>query len=77
MAVVAVEVDQRIAQAKRLRHPGQSVVDRLAVVGVEAAHGVAGHLGALHVGPVGAVALDVHVVENPAVDRLQPVAGVG
>ena len=76
-AVVAVEVDERVAQAERLGHADQGVVDGLAAVRVELAHGVAGDLGALHVGAVGPVALDVHVVQDPAVDRLQPVAGVG
>ena len=76
-AVVAVEVDQGMAQAEGLGHADQGVVDGLVAVGVEAAHGVAADLGALHVRAVGPVALDVHVVEDPAVDRLQPVAGVG
>ena len=76
-AVVAVEVDQRVAEAERLGHADQRVVDGLVAVGVVLAHDVAGDAGALHHGAVGAEALVEHVPEDAAVDRLQPVTHVG
>ncbi len=76
-AVVAVEVDQGMAQAEGLGHADQGVVDGLVAVRVKPAHGVAADLGALHVRTIGPVALDVHVVENAPVHRLEAVPGVG
>ena len=76
-AVVAVEVDQRVAQRERLRHAGQRVVDRRRAVGVVVGHDVAGGAGALDVVAVGPEALHVHRPQDPAVHGLQAVAGVG
>ena len=60
-----------------LAHAHQGVVDRRVAVGVVLAHDVAGDPGALHGGPVGAGAEVVHAPEDPAVHRLEAVAGVG
>ncbi len=74
---VAVAVDQRMAHRELLDHAGQRLVDGRVAVGVVRAHDVADHLGALGVGSVGQQPLVVHRVEDPAVDRLQPVPHVG
>ena len=63
-------------QTEGLGHPDQRVVDGQVPMGVELGHGLARDLGAFHVRPVGPVVLDVHRVEDPAVDRLQAVTGV-
>ena len=76
-AEVAVAVDDRQPHRPRLRHPDQRVVDRAVAVGVQPTHDLADDAGALHVAAVGAQAHVVHRVEDPALDRLQPVAGVG
>ena len=76
-SVVSVEVDQWVAQAERLRHAHQRVVDGRVAVGVVLGHRVAGDAGALDVGPVGAEALLIHVPDDPAVHRLQAVAHIG
>ena len=76
-AVVAVEVDQGMAQAERLGHAHQGVVDRRVAVGVVLGHDLAGDARALDVGPVGAETLLEHRPEDPPVDGLQPVAHVG
>ena len=76
-AEVAVAVDQGVAQREALGHAGQGVVDRRVAVGVVVAHHVADDLGALDVGALGAQAPVVHAVEDPPVDGLQAVAGVG
>ncbi len=76
-AVVAVEVDQRVPQRERLRHPDQRVVDRTVTVGVVGPHRVARDAGALDERSVGAEPLLLHVPDDPAVDRLEPVAHVG
>ena len=46
---VPVAVDQRVAQAEVLGHPGQGVVDGRVAVGVVATHDLAHDLGALGV----------------------------
>ena len=76
-AEVAVAVDQGVAQREALGHAGQGVVDRRVAMGVVVAHHVADDLGALDVWALGAQAPVVHAVEDPPVDGLQPVAGVG
>ena len=76
-AVVAVEVDQRVAQRERLGHAHQGVVDRAVAVRVEAGHRVAGDTGALDVAAVGPETLFLHVPDDPAVHRLEAVAHVG
>ena len=56
-AVVAVEVDQRVAQRERLGHAHERVVDGAVAVRVVLGHGVAGDAGALDERAVGAEAL--------------------
>ena len=74
---VAVPVDQRHPQREVLREPDQRVVDRAVAVRVQLAHHVADDAAALDVGAVGPQAHVGHRVEDPALDRLQAVAGVG
>ncbi len=76
-AEVAVPVDHRQPHGPRLGHPDQRVVDRTVPVGVQLAHHLADHAGALDVAPVGAHAHLVHRVEDPSLHRLEAVAGVG
>jgi hypothetical protein len=74
---VAVGIDEGVAQRERLAETNERVVDGLVAVGVVLAHHVADDTGALHVGAVGAHVLLVHAPEDPAVHRLEAVAGVG
>ena len=74
---VPVTVDERSAQREVLRHPDQRVVDRQVAVRVVLAHHAADHVGRLAVRAVGAQALLEHRPQDPAVDRLQPIADVG
>ena len=76
-AVVALEVDERVAEAERLRHPHHGVIDGPVAVGVVLAHDVAADPGALQAGPVRAGPHLVHPEQDPPVDRLEPVARVG
>ena len=76
-AEVAVAVDGRQPHREGLRHPDQGVVDGAVAVRVEPAHDLADDAGGLHVPAVGAQAHVVHRVEDPALHRLQAVAGVG
>ena len=76
-AEVAVAVDQRQPHRPGLRHPDQRVVDRAVAVRVQPAHHLADDAGALHVPAVGPQAHVVHRVEDPALHRLEAVAGVG
>ena len=55
----------------------QGVVDRRVAVRVQLAHDVADDARALHVPTVGTQAHLVHLVQDPAMHRLQPVARVG
>ena len=76
-AEVAVPVDHRQPQRPRLHHADQRVVDRAVAVRVQPAHHLADHAGRLHVPAVGAQPHLAHRVEDPALHRLEPVAGVG
>jgi hypothetical protein len=60
---------------ERLCEAGECVGDRLVAVRVEQRHRVADHAGGLHERPVGEQTLDVHVPQDPAVHRLEPVGG--
>jgi hypothetical protein len=71
-----MRVDQRQAHRPGLPHADERVVDRGVAVGMQLAHDLADHAGALHVRAVGADAHVVHRVQDAALDRLQPVAGV-
>ncbi len=76
-AEVAVAVDHRQPHRPRLRHAHQRVVDRAVAVRVQPTHHLADHAGGLHVAAVGAQPHVRHRVEDPALHRLEPVAGVG
>ena len=75
-AEVAVAVDHRQPHRPRLGQPHQGVVDRAVAVRVQPAHDLADDAGALDVAAVGPQPHVVHRVEDPALHRLEPVAGV-
>ena len=76
-AEVPLGVDERVEEREVLAQPHQGVVDRLVAVGVIAPHHVADDGGALPMpGPRAEVRL-VHGVDDPALDRLEPVPHVG
>jgi hypothetical protein len=76
-AEVPVPVDQRQPHRPRLGHPGQRVVDGRVAVRVQPAHHLADHPGALHVRTVRAQAHLVHLVQDPALHRLEAIPRVG
>jgi hypothetical protein len=69
--------DQRITHHPRLREPGQRVIDRSVAVRVILTHHVADHAGTLVPTPIRPVAAVVHGIEDPAVNRLEPVPDLG
>jgi hypothetical protein len=73
---VALPIDQRHAQAVRLRQTYQCVVDGGVTVRVVVAHHVAHHLGALLVLAVGQQALLPHGEQDAPLHRLEAVAHV-
>ena len=75
-AEVAVALDERVPEAEFLHHPGEGVVDRQVAVRVEGLHDLPDDRRALHEGPVGPEVLLVHGIEDPSMDRLQPVPHV-
>ena len=77
IAEIALPVDQRITLREILRQAHQRVVDRLVAVRMEVAHHVADHLGGLLESGPGVEPQQPHGVQDPAVDRLQPVARIG
>ena len=77
VAEIALPLDERIARGEILREPHQRLVDRLVAVRMERAHHVADDLGAFLEGRARVEPEDVHAVEDAAMHRLQPVAGVG
>jgi len=74
---VAVAIDQGQSQGERLRHAHEGVVDRGVPVWVQLAHHLAHHPGGLHVATVRPQAHLGHLVEDPALHRLQAVPRVG
>src|SRR5215469_3767266 len=60
-----------------MRHPDQSVVDGGVAVRVQPAHHLADYARALDVAAVGPQAHLVHLVQDPALHRLEAVSGVG
>ena len=76
-AEIALAVDQRQAHREILRHPHHRVVDRELAVRVVFADHVADDARRFAVAAVPLVAVDLHRVEDAAVDRLQPVADIG
>ena len=76
-AEVAVPIDQGHRHGEVLGHAHQGVVHSGVAVGVIFAEHFAHHTGALAVRPVAGEAQLVHRVENPAMHRLEAVAGIG
>ena len=76
-AEVAVAVDQGGAGAEILREADQRIVDGHVAVGVVLPQHLADDAGALAMGAGGSEAQAGHGVQDPAVDRLEAVAGVG
>ena len=77
VAEVALRVHQGMPHAEVLGHAHQGVVDGLVSVRVVLAHDLAGHPCALHGGPVWTGPEVVHAPEDPAMDGLEAVTGVG
>ena len=77
VAKVPLPVHQRIAHGEILGQAGHRVIDRGVAMRVIVAHHVAGDLGRLSERPVGRQAQFAHRIEDAAVHRLQPVAGIG
>ncbi len=73
---VAVAVDQRIVQRKRLRHTHHCVIDRCVAVRMIAAEHVTDGRCRLAVGLVRGQAVLVHCVQDAAVYRLEAVAHI-
>ena len=76
-AEVALAVDERVAHREVLREADERVVDRRVAVRVVVAHHLADDAGALRVRARGPEAHVGHPVQDPPVDRLEPVADVG
>ena len=74
--VVALAVHQRIAHVEVLRHPDEGVVNRRVAMRMEVPHDLTDDLGGFTIGPVVDQAHLVHAVEDPTMDRLQPVTDV-
>ena len=77
VAEIALPLDQRIARGEILGQTHQGLVDRLIAMRMERSHHVADDLGAFLESRAGIELEDVHAIENAAVHRLEPVAGVG
>ena len=73
---VAVTVNQRVAHRKILGHPHQRVIDRRVAVGVIFPQHFPHHPGAFPEGAIGRQTQLMHGIQNPAVYRLQTVAGI-
>ena len=76
-AEVAVAVDQEIAQREILGHAHDRVVDGLVAMRMVLTNDVAHDARRFLVGPRMEVAQLLHGVQDAAVDRLEPVAGIG
>ena len=76
IAEIALAVDQRIARGEILRQPHHGVVDRLVAMRMERAHHVADDLGRFLERCAGLEPQQPHAVQDAAMHRLQPVAGV-
>ena len=74
--IVAVEINQRVAQRKWLRHAHEGVINCAVAMGVIARHGVTRNASALHVRTVRAETLLIHVPDNATVHGLQAVTHV-
>ncbi len=75
---VAVALDHWVAQAERLGHPHQCVIDRLVAVGVIGLHDLTHDSRRLDVSAVGReVQVRPHRVQDAPLNRLQAVADIG
>ena len=77
VAEIALPVDERIAKREILREADHRVIDRLVAVRVIFADDVADHARRFLERAGGVEAQQPHRPQQPAVDRLQPVADVG
>ena len=75
-AEVAAAIHERRPHHERLGHADQRFVDRAVAVRVVSAHDVADDRGALAVLDVGAQAVLPHRVDDPAMNRLHPIAHI-
>ena len=73
---VAVAVDQGHTHGEGLTEPHESVVDGGVAMGVESAHHLPDHAGALDVSAVGPQTHLVHLVEDAPLNRLHAIACV-
>ena len=76
-AEVALAVDQHVAHGELLGHTHHRVIDGAVTVRVVFAQHLADDTGALAVGGIRPQAHVIHGIEDAAVHRLQPVAGIG
>ncbi len=74
---VALGVDEHVSHREVLAHANQGVVDRTVTVRVVVTHDVTDHLRALAVRRARADVVLEHRVDDPALDRLEPIAHVG
>ncbi len=75
-AKVTLAVHQLVAHGEILGHAGHGFVNRLVAMGVVLAQHFAHDAGGLLVGRIGTHTHVVHGVQDPAVDRLQPIASI-
>ena len=76
IAEIALPVDQRIALGKILSEAHQRVVHRLIAVRMELADDVADHARAFLERSAGVEAQQLHGIQQPPVNRLEPVARI-
>ncbi len=76
-AIVPLPVHQAVAHGKVLGQPHHGLIDGAIAVGVVLAEHLADDAGALFIGAVVAEPHIVHGVQDAALHRLEPVAGVG
>ena len=74
--IIAVEINQRMAQRKWLRHAHEGVINGSVTMGVITRHSVTRNAGALHVRAVGAETLLVHVPDNATMHGLQAITHI-
>ena len=65
------------AHREILCHANHGIVDCAVAMGVELAHHFADYSSALYVTFIGAKSHLGHLVENPSLHRLEPIAGIG
>ena len=73
---IPLTIDQRQAHREWLRHPHQGVINRAVPVWVEVPHHGPDNVRRLLVGLIRRVSVDLHCIENAAVNRLQAIAHI-